>query len=183
MASSLINIDDVLSSGAAIHSVELDLAPDVAEALKQLSSSSGLGLQEMLHQSLSLSAQVKAARNEGGHLGIVTDPSQLDAEIVTGRSGVLVADLVRRLKPDEHDDDRKSRIKAADRSAFLEEVKTLILFITLLISVMSLAGLLSYIVFIKESVTPETQRWAQTTLSALVSGAFSFLLGRKIGGK
>ena len=85
--------------------------------------------------------------------------------------------------PEEHSDDRKLRLKNEERSAWIEDCKGVAVFATLLILLVGIVGLSSYEGFFDAAASPDTRRWAQTVLSSVVTGAISFVVGRKIGGK
>jgi hypothetical protein len=55
------------------------------------------------------------------------------------------------------------------------------LFCVVLVSIILAGGFCAYTIFINTTATPELQKWAQTALTALLSGGFSFLVGRAMG--
>lgn len=189
MPTKTINVADILAmalgapgtgaSEAAGDSEEIpaELAALVGEFARNL----GVSPEEVVRRALSLAGRVEIARALGGHLGLVSDAGKLEAELTAG--GGLVTDLVRRLKPDEHDDERQARLRAEGRAALLDDIKGFVLFIVLLGVLLGVGSLCLHLIFFRGDSSPETQRWAQTILAALVSGSVSFLVGRKVGGK
>jgi hypothetical protein len=85
------------------------------------------------------------------------------------------------LKPEEHADDRAARIRNEARAALIEDCKGIVVFAATLLGLSGVASVACYKGLFDPTATPETQRWAQAALTAVVSGSISFLLGRKIG--
>ncbi len=99
---------------------------------------------------------------------------ELDINKILGRGEL-------RVTPEEHPDDRSVRLKAEARATLIEHCKSVVLFVVVLVVVLALGGLCVYVVFFDKTATPDAQRWAQTSLTALASGSISFLFGRAIG--
>lgn len=87
------------------------------------------------------------------------------------------------LTPEEHPDDRSARLKTEARREFIHDCKEVVLFVLLSCGVVLVGLVAAYEGVWDMSATPETKRWGQTVLSALMTGGISFVVGRKIGGK
>lgn len=85
------------------------------------------------------------------------------------------------VKPEEHDQDRAARIRREDRAALIDDCKGIVVFACLLLAIGGIAALSVFKGFFDPSATPDTQRWAQQVLTAVVSGSISFVVGRKVG--
>jgi len=169
------------SPGLAAPESASDLPPDLAALLAGLARASDMGADDILSSVTTLMRRYRAQRALGTHFGVAADPSRLDTELV--QTGSLVTDLVRRLKPDEHDEERGARLRAEQRTALLADVKGVVLFVALLVGVITVTGICGWLALFSPDSPLETQHWAQTMLAAVVSGAVSFLVGRKVAGK
>jgi hypothetical protein len=96
--------------------------------------------------------------------------AELDVDSIFARSAVTV-------EPPEHDDERAVRLIKEKREAFLDDLRNITLFFVVLIGLLLLAILCVELIFFDKTTTPETQKWAQTALTALVSGGAAFLFG------
>jgi hypothetical protein len=85
------------------------------------------------------------------------------------------------VKPEEHPEDRTARIRAEQRSALIEDCKGVAVFVVLLVGIVAIAILSAYEGFFDATASPDTRRWSQTILAALMTGAVSFVVGRKVG--
>jgi hypothetical protein len=99
------------------------------------------------------------------------DAPRLDLGSVFAASDVTIA-------PSERDDERAARIVKESRAALWADIRSMILFFVVLVAVIALAVLCGHLVFFDKTAAPETQKWAQTALTALVSGGVAFLFGR-----
>jgi hypothetical protein len=158
-----------------------ELPADVSASLEETARSAGLSANDAFRQAMTLIARYRAELASGAHFGAVSDASRLDLELTGG--GTLVTDLVRRLKPDEHEEDRRARLRAEQRGALLDDIKNLVLFVVLLLGIAGVASVCTWFALFAPGASAETQRWAQTMLAAIVSGAVSFLFGRRVGTK
>jgi hypothetical protein len=84
------------------------------------------------------------------------------------------------LKPEEHVDDRAARIRNEARAALIEDCKGVAVFVGTLLGLGAVACVAGYKGVFDPAANPETQRWAQAVLTAVVSGSISFVLGRKV---
>lgn len=96
-------------------------------------------------------------------------------------SGSLAGEVS--IKPAEHSDERAARLKAEARQGLIEDCKGVAVFIVLLLAIVAVGGVAAYEGLLDTSASPDTRRWSQTILSALMSGGISFIVGRKIGSK
>jgi hypothetical protein len=103
------------------------------------------------------------------------DEPKLDLGSILAASDVTIA-------PSERDDERAARIANEKRAALLADVRGMILFLVVLAGSIALAILCGHLVFFDKTATPEAQKWAQTALTALVSGGVAFLFGRSTAG-
>jgi len=83
------------------------------------------------------------------------------------------------IAPPEHDSDRAVRLVKEKREALWEDIRNITLFFVVLIALLVLAVLCCNLIFFDKSASPETQKWAQTALTALVSGGAAFLFGQR----
>src|SRR3954464_13719640 len=86
-----------------------------------------------------------------------------------------------KFSPEEHPEERTSRLKCEARSKLLEDVKGMIIFFVLLTGLVAISALCVYLIAYDVSASPETKRWSQTVLAGLVSGSVSYLVGRAVG--
>ncbi len=82
------------------------------------------------------------------------------------------------IEPSERDDERAARLANERRTALWADIRSMVLFFVVLVAVIALAILCGHLVFFDKTATPETQKWAQWALTALVSGGVAFLFGR-----
>lgn len=87
------------------------------------------------------------------------------------------------LTPEEHPDDRAARLRTEARRELIHDCKEAILFGLLSCGVVLVGVVAAYEGVWDMNTAPETKRWAQTVLSALMTGGISFVVGRRIGGK
>jgi hypothetical protein len=85
------------------------------------------------------------------------------------------------LTPLEHPDERALRLRTIERQSIIEDRKGVAVFVVLLAAIFGIGCLAVYEAVIDPAATPDTRRWAQTVLTALVSGGISFVVGRKLG--
>jgi len=114
-------------------------------------------------------------------MSVCCDASPRDARLDIG--DILPASDVT-IEPSERDDERAARLANAKRAKLFEDCKSMILFVVVLIALVAIGVLCAHMIFFDKSATPETQKWAETALTALVSGGLSFLVENpsKIGG-
>jgi hypothetical protein len=87
------------------------------------------------------------------------------------------------VKPEEHPDERSARLRTEARQALIEDCKGVAVFVVLLLAVIAVGAIAAYEGLWDAGASPDTRRWSQTVLSALVTGGISFVVGRKIGGR
>jgi len=85
------------------------------------------------------------------------------------------------VKPEEHPEDRTARLRTEQRGALIEDCKGIAVFAALLVGIVAIGILSAYEGFFDAMAPPDTKRWSQTILSALMTGAVSFVVGRKVG--
>jgi uncharacterized membrane protein len=101
-------------------------------------------------------------------------PNQLNLDGVVARGDVT-------LGREEHPDERAARLKQENRAAIIESCKDVAIFAALYVFLIVMVAICLYFILFAKTVTPETQRWSQSLLAAILSGTVSFLVGRKIG--
>jgi hypothetical protein len=101
---------------------------------------------------------------------------EVDVNQIFEKSDVTIA-------PPERDDERAVRLVKEKRGALWEDIRNITLFFVVLIALLVLAVLCANLIFFDKGATPETQKWAQTALTALVSGGAAFLFGRSLPSK
>jgi hypothetical protein len=101
---------------------------------------------------------------------------EVDVNHIFEKSDVTIA-------PPEHDDERAVRLVKEKREALLEDIRNITLLFVVLIALLVLAVLCANLTLFDKSATLETQKWAQTALTALVSGGAAFLFGRSLPSK
>jgi hypothetical protein len=84
------------------------------------------------------------------------------------------------IKPKEHDEETKVRLAAETRAGLLADIRNMILFFVVLGVVLTIGFLCAEFIFFNKAASPETQKWAQTVLTALISGGSSFLVGKAV---
>ena len=92
-------------------------------------------------------------------------------EIVARRARISI-------DPEESAEEHLARLRADGRWATLEIVKAYVLFFAILIALLAIGSLCVWEGIFDPSASPDTKRWAQTTLSALFAGSISFVLGQ-----
>jgi hypothetical protein len=75
------------------------------------------------------------------------------------------------------------RLIKEKRGALFEDIRNLTLLFIVLICLLVLGGLCVKLVFFDKDATAETQKWAETALTALASGGAAFLFGRALPSK
>jgi hypothetical protein len=83
--------------------------------------------------------------------------------------------------PEEHPEERAARLRAEQRGALIEDCKGVAVFVMLLAGIVAIGILSAHQGFLDPNASADTRRWAQTVLSALVTGGISFVIGRKVG--
>jgi hypothetical protein len=101
-------------------------------------------------------------------------PTQLNLEGVVPRADVT-------LTREEHPDERAARLKQENRAAIIDNCKDVAIFAALYLFLIGIVALCLYFILFATAVPPETQRWSQSLLAAILSGTVSFMVGRKIG--
>jgi hypothetical protein len=99
------------------------------------------------------------------------DASKLDLGSILAASDVTI-------EPSERDDERAARLANEKRAALWADIRSMVLFFVVLVAVIALAIVCGHLVFFDKTASAETQKWAQTALTALVSGGVAFLFGR-----
>lgn len=97
-------------------------------------------------------------------------PSELDLNQLVKKGTV-------ELGPEEHPEDRVSRLRREERRDRVEHFKGLTLFVLAVLGILVLGAICGRVAFDAQA-DPDTRKWAQTVLTALVSGVVAFLFGR-----
>lgn len=100
-------------------------------------------------------------------------PRELDlSSLLKGQVSVI---------PEEHPEDRSARLRSEHRAALIEDCKGIAVFLVMLAGLAAVGVLSAYEGFFDTAASAETRRWSQTVLSSLVTGAVSFVVGRRMG--
>jgi hypothetical protein len=102
--------------------------------------------------------------------------AELDLRDVLATSDVTIA-------PSEREDERAVRLAGEKRAKLLEDIKGTVIFFVVLVVILVIAGFCVHTIFFSKTTNPDTQMWARTALTALLSGGVSFLFGRAIAAK
>ena len=97
--------------------------------------------------------------------------------------GTILAASYVTIEPSERDDERAARIAAEKRVKLFADIRGMVLFFVVLVALIALAVLCGHLIFFDQTATQETQKWAETALTALVSGGAAFLFGRSVSDK
>jgi hypothetical protein len=101
-------------------------------------------------------------------------PNQVNLDGVVPRGDVT-------LGREEHPDERTVRLRQEIRAAIIDHCKDVAIFAALYIFLIVMVVVCLYFILFAKAVPPETQRWSQSLLAAILSGTVSFMVGRKIG--
>jgi hypothetical protein len=101
-------------------------------------------------------------------------PNQVNLDGVVPRGDVT-------LGREEHPDERAARLTQENRAAIIENCKDVAIFAALYSFTIVMVAVCLYLILFADAVSSATQRWAQSLLAAILSGAVSFMIGRKIG--
>jgi len=82
------------------------------------------------------------------------------------------------ITPEEHEDDRAKRLKREDRAALIDDIQRVAVFLVILVALITIGVVAGYEGVISPNASPETQRWCQSVLSAVITGGISFVLGK-----
>jgi hypothetical protein len=97
-------------------------------------------------------------------------PNEVNLDEILGRASIAV-------EPEETVEDL-ARLKKEGREHTVELVKGCVVFALIILALISIGALCVYEGFLNSAASSDTQRWAQTTLSALFAGCVSFVLGQ-----
>ena len=100
-------------------------------------------------------------------------PTQINLDGVVPRGELTLA-------RDEHPDERAARLRQEDRVA-IKTMRDVAIFVALYLFLVGMVGVCVYFILFASAVPPETQRWSQSLLAAIMSGTVSFMVGRKVG--
>jgi hypothetical protein len=82
------------------------------------------------------------------------------------------------IDPEETVEERAARLKQEGREHTVELVKGCVVFGVIVLAMIFIGGLCAYESVFDPTASPDTKRWAQTTLSVLFAGGVSFVVGR-----
>jgi hypothetical protein len=99
-------------------------------------------------------------------------PSEVDLNDLFSRRATISID------PEETSDERAARLKKEGREHTVEMVKGCVVFVVIVLAMIFIGGLCAYEGVFDPTASPDTKRWAQTTLAALFAGGVSFVLGQ-----
>ncbi|RVU19770.1 hypothetical protein [Methylobacterium oryzihabitans] len=94
-----------------------------------------------------------------------------------------LGDAVIRIEPRENSDDRAERLRrerAESRFELAKRYVSLGMFCTGIIAITTVSV---YVAAFDPSASPDTKRWAQLTVSSIITGGLSFILGQATASK
>src|SRR5437016_1757230 len=103
-------------------------------------------------------------------------PTQISVDGVVPRGELT-------LTREEHPDERAARLRQEDRAARIKNCEDVAIFTALYLFLVGMVVVCLYFGVFASGVPPETQRWSQSLLAAILSGTVSFMVGRKVGNK
>ena len=112
-------------------------------------------------------------------------PTQINLDGVVPRGELALA-------REEHPDERAARLKKEanettarlkqeGRAALIKDCQDVASFTVLYLFLIGMVVICVYLILFSATVPPETQRWSQSLLAAILSGTVSFIVGRKVG--
>jgi hypothetical protein len=84
-----------------------------------------------------------------------------------------------RVGPEEHDAEREARLRREERRDKAEHFKGVALFVVAVGGIVALGTACGWVA-LDAQADAETRKWAQTLLTAIVSGGLAFLFGRAL---
>jgi replication initiation and membrane attachment protein DnaB len=63
----------------------------------------------------------------------------------------------------------------------IKDCQDIAVFTALYLFLIGMVAICVYFILFAAAVSPETQRWSQSLLAAILSGTVSFIVGRKVG--
>jgi len=86
------------------------------------------------------------------------------------------------LKSQEHPDDRSARLVMEARRRMLDDWKDFTIFLCVVFFFVAVTGLSLWLLIVQRStLSPETQKWAETIIFSMVSGSITYFLGKHVG--
>ncbi len=85
------------------------------------------------------------------------------------------------ISPAESPEEQAVRLRAEARAALLQHIKEMVTFSAVFLLLTGVTAVCIYSILFDKMASAETQKWAQTALTVLVSGSVSFLFGRALG--
>lgn len=101
-------------------------------------------------------------------------PNQLNLDGVVARGDVT-------LGREELPEERAVRLKHENRAANIKHCEDVAIFVALYLFLILMVLVCLYFLLFSKAATPETQRWSESLLAAILSGTVSFMVGRRIG--
>jgi hypothetical protein len=101
---------------------------------------------------------------------------ELDINAMFNRASVTI-------EPDEDPVERDARLEQDKGDRKARRMMNFVVFVVIIASLIAIGGLCAYEGIFDPLATPDTKRWAQTALSALFTGAVSFVLGQSTATK
>jgi hypothetical protein len=82
----------------------------------------------------------------------------------------------------ETPDERSAKLKIKNRDAWVEQITRILTAVGVLVGILGIGAVCVQLI-LEPMTLPETRSWAQSGLSALISGSVLFLTGRASAGK
>lgn len=98
-------------------------------------------------------------------------PGEIRIDDALGRATISI-------EPEENGDERAARLEQEREEARFDLMKRRVLFFVFLAALTAVGAISGYGAAFDASASADTKRWAQTVLSALLTGALSFVVGQ-----
>ncbi len=99
-------------------------------------------------------------------------PQEVDLNDLLSRRATISID------PEETVEERAARLTKEGREHMVEMVKGCVVFAVIVLAMICIGVLCAYEGVFDPTASPDTRRWAQTTLAALFAGGVSFVVGQ-----
>ena len=98
-------------------------------------------------------------------------PGEIRIDDALGRASISI-------EPEENPEERAERLKRERAEGRFELFKRYVLFIVFITALTAVGAVSAYEAAFDPGASADTKRWAQTVLSALLTGAVSFIVGQ-----
>ena len=99
-------------------------------------------------------------------------PNQLNLDGVVPRGELM-------LTREEHPEERTARLRNEVRAAIIKDCQDVAVFAALYLFLIGMVGICVYFILFAAAVPPETQRWSQSLLAAILRARWRFWSGKR----